>query len=113
MGRTYAHYVIDAAEAVRSLPQNLFTKVNTERTARAVSKIEPARRAEVVEFAAAKAEALLCQIPEIIHGHVCRLGIHAPGSVHRAEAIPRENDERSYASGHKNGRIAKHQRQEA
>jgi hypothetical protein len=113
MTRRYASYVIDSAEAVASLPPKLGTIVPNEATARAVAKIEPAKRAEVVEFAAARAEALLCQIPEIIHGHVCRLGIHAPGSVHRAEAIPRENDERSHASSHKNGGIAKHQRQEA
>jgi len=55
MSRIHAHRMIEASEIVSVLPMG--NKITTERTAREVAKIEPAKRAEVVEFAAAKAEA--------------------------------------------------------
>jgi hypothetical protein len=55
MGRAHAARLIDASEIVRELSP-IGDKIHNEATARAVAKVEPAKRAEVVEKAAAKAE---------------------------------------------------------
>src|ERR1041384_468500 len=36
--RTYAHYMIEGAEVMKSLPEKVFTMVNTERQARELGK---------------------------------------------------------------------------
>ena len=54
--RTYSYYVIKGSEAIKSLPQHTFTRVNTEKQARAVSKVRPEKRNDVVLAASAKAE---------------------------------------------------------
>lgn len=56
--RVYAHNVIKSAQAVRALPEDVLTTVNTEFTARAVAKVAPEVRVEVVREAseAAKSE---------------------------------------------------------
>lgn len=51
--RQYAHQIISGVAAVKALPPNLSTMVDTERQARALSKVPPAKRAEVLEKAAA------------------------------------------------------------
>ena len=47
--RTYAHYMIEGAEVVKSLPEKVFTMVNTERQVRELAKVEPEKRAAFVQ----------------------------------------------------------------
>ena len=53
MGRNYVNKLIVSTEAVKSLPKDLGTAVPTERAARELARVEPERRQEVVERAAA------------------------------------------------------------
>ena len=55
LSRIHAHRLIDAAETVKTLPMG--NSIPNERVARAVAKIEPSVRVEVVEKAVAHAKA--------------------------------------------------------
>jgi len=56
IGLNYAYKAIAAADAVRSLPPEICTMVQTERVARAVARVEPSIRVETVEKAVAHAK---------------------------------------------------------
>ena len=47
--RTYAHYIMDSAEVVKSLPPEMFTIVNTETQARELAKVPAEDRARVLQ----------------------------------------------------------------
>ena len=47
--RTYAHYIIDSAEVVKSLPLKVFTAVNSVAATRELAKVDPAQRGELVQ----------------------------------------------------------------
>ena len=47
--RTYAHYMIEGAEVVKSLPEKVFTIVNTEAAARELGKAPVEQRAAILE----------------------------------------------------------------
>lgn len=56
LGRDYVDKTIAAAKTVAALPERLHTIVGNEATARAVAKVEPSVRVEVVERAVAHAK---------------------------------------------------------
>jgi len=66
-GKSYAHQLIESAIVVQSLPQKVSAmadSITSERQARAIAKVEPERRAEVLEKAASNGKLTAKSITE-------------------------------------------------
>lgn len=63
--RQRAAQLMNATAVVQALPSHLSTTVDTERTARAVAKVEPSKRAEVVEKAKATGKPVTAKTIEV------------------------------------------------